>query len=226
MLAFHNDANLKQQALEKLKLWSQGSDVLQHYFHHLQEGKSSAIGCLTQSNEIEEIAEQYGIPLQLAGMQHHIYHNAKLEYAVTFAHKFFESIPVGVDLDPIWKKYFLWVLVEDEYCLLSRLEHIDLAKHCIEKAANTIRTSLSEDIPEQKLEGIILDLQMTVRNIGYAADAGEIEPPLAGFLVARAQWAVSALLRPQFAKLVLPETGSQKLWEWLGEYLLELVKKA
>jgi hypothetical protein len=231
MKSYLNNPKLKTATIEKLKTSIAKNILVQEklelgFYEHWEEGKGSVLGCISELNEIEEIAKMFGFPEQLLEIQDHIFQFLDKEEAQQFGVDFLEAIAVGVDLKSVWIKYFIWLLVEVDSSTMDALGHIPLAKTTIELAVETLKELLIKDIPHETLEkGVILNLNAYRRSVGQAADAGAIEPEYAGWELAKAHSAVNAYTNSRFVNMVLPQAGHRQMWNFLAKQLIELIKK-
>lgn len=230
MKSYHNNPALQQKALEKLQQALQENRVLQdkndfYSNQYWKEGKGTVIGCISETGELEEIAQQWGIPQQLLKIQNHIFHFLEEKKAQQFGLDFLKAIPVGVDLEPVWKQYFIWLLAEVDHSTLEQLQHLELAKIAIEQAVATLKKMDSTPLSPEKLEGIIQNISNLRRTVGQAADAGAIQPSHAGWELAKAHWALQAILNVSFVNQFLPQGGPSALWDFLAEQLLSFLQQ-
>ena len=231
MNSYLNNPKLKTDTIEKLKASIAKNILVQEklelgFHEHWEDGKGTVLGCISELNEIEDIAKMFGFPEQLLEIQDHIFQFLEEEAAQKFGLDFLEAIPVGSDLKSVWIKYFIWLLAEVESSTMDGLGHIPLAKTTIELAVKTLKELLVKDIPHEKLEkGVILNLNSYRRSVGEAADAGAIEPDYAGWELAKAHCAVNAYTNSRFSNMVLPQGGHDQMWNFLADQLIELIKE-
>ncbi len=224
MKSYLNSEKLKTDTLQKLKISIAQHKIEQTVSNYWEDGKGTAMGVISECDEGDTIAAQYGFPEQLLGIQNHIFKMLPTPQAEQFSVDFLERIPLGVDLNNVWKKYFIWLFVEVDNSLMDVLGHIDLARITIEKTVDTLQKSLTTTIPDQLIETITLSVKMNVRNVGFAADRGAFDIEMAGLMLASTQWAMNSFLYPNFADMVLPAQGSVSMWELLADKLLELIQ--
>lgn len=229
MKSYLGDPQLKVKAIEKLKTaMAEGKlvqDMVELLFHEdWEEDRGTVMGCISESNDRETFSNMYGFPEPLTVIQDHIFQFLSEKKARKFAVDFLEAIPVGVDLNYVWKKYFIWLLIDVNSSVMDALEHIPLAKDTIELSVKTLKRMLTTDIPIKELEGIIETLNAQRSIVGSAADAGALEPGNAGWILANAHWSVQSYLNADFAKDILPKGGSKKMWNFLAKELISLIE--
>ena len=230
MDSYLNKPKLKELAIDKLKNAIINNTLVQRKlepdFHkYWENGKGTVIGCISELNEIEDISKMFGIPAQLLLIQDHIFQFLKTEKAQQFGLKFLEAIPIGVDLHFVWKKYFIWLLIEVDSSTMDALKHIPLAKNAIEQAVETLQEMLVVDIPNKKLDGIIKNINASRQIVGRAADEGSLKPEYAGWELAKAHWALQSYSTPSFVTHILPQGGVSTMWEFLADQLIEIITK-
>jgi hypothetical protein len=114
VLSYHNDANLKKSIIAEMKKHQEQDNLIKGTYGVYERGdfKACAIGCAIKSvNKVlskdydtkshEALSESLGIPLWLSKVQDSFFECLPNEYCGQFAIDFLESIPVGVDLEPL-----------------------------------------------------------------------------------------------------------------------------
>ena len=76
-------------------------------FEYWEKGTGNVMGCISQKNEREDIANMFGFSEQLIEIQNHIFKHLPADKAPQFGLDFLEAVSVGVDLHLVWKKYFI-----------------------------------------------------------------------------------------------------------------------
>lgn len=113
-LSYHNDANLKKLVIDEMNNHQKQDRLIKGTYGVYESGtfKGCAIACAINSvNKVlgknydtkshEALSESIGIPLWLSKVQDSFFECLPNEYCDQFAIDFLESIPVGVDLEPV-----------------------------------------------------------------------------------------------------------------------------
>lgn len=111
LLSFHNDPAIKEKYLNRLYLHYKADEIIQGTYW--QNGKGCAVGCTVHSRSHESYESELGIPRVLAYLEDGIFEGLPNEKAKEFPIQFLEAIPVGVDLEPVWRKFMIWLLIDE-----------------------------------------------------------------------------------------------------------------
>src|SRR3972149_4523567 len=126
LLTFHGDAKLKEDLLAEIMKHQQADRIVQGTY--VNDNKKDLwrgcnIGCAIKSlNDLKLtrfllddhsiFPEQFGIPVIIALLSDFIFEDLSFQESKTFPYKFMSAIPVGVDIDPVWKKLLAWSLID------------------------------------------------------------------------------------------------------------------
>ncbi len=112
MKAFHGDPKVKEKYLARVKAHRKADQIVQHKYW--EDGKGRVVGCTIHGSNYQAYETELGIPIQLAYLQDWIFENLPNGEAKNFPVDFLESIPVGVDLKPVFHQFLHWLLVAPE----------------------------------------------------------------------------------------------------------------
>jgi len=153
LLSFHSDEQLKTDLIEEIKRHELADQIVQgHYGKENGKWKGCAVGCSIHSynlvrgknlaTSVHALYEsKFGIPRILARLEDRIFEGMNIEDAKGYPYRFMSAIPVGKDLDPVWKKFFIYILTDKEN---------DQTRKAIQDVSDLLNTSLiSKVTPEQ-----------------------------------------------------------------------------
>lgn len=116
-LSYQNDSNLKKLVIQEMKRHQKQDKFIKGSYGYYEGDnfKGCAIGCTINSinkilgqsygtNSYDALYKTLGIPSWLSKVQDSFFECLPNEYSDKFAIDFLESIPIGVDLEPVrWK---------------------------------------------------------------------------------------------------------------------------
>ena len=124
-LSYHNNVNLKNMVIEEMKNHQKQDKFIKGTYGFYEYGifKGCAIGCAISSinnalgkshdtNSHSALNEELAIPLWLSKLADQFFECLPSDACDKFAIDFLESIPVGVDLEPIRIKLCIMLLKE------------------------------------------------------------------------------------------------------------------
>ena len=97
MLSFHNDENIKQKYLDRVKKHAELDNIIQGTGWY--NGKGCAVGCTLENYDHSRYPIELGLPEWLARLEDGIFENLPLAEAKEWPAKFLAAIPVGVDVE-------------------------------------------------------------------------------------------------------------------------------
>ena len=151
-LSYHNDSNLKKSIIAEMKKHQEKDALIKGTYGVYERGefRGCAVACAIHSVNIvlnkdydtkshEALSEALGIPLWLSKVQDSFFECLPNEYCQRFAIDFLESIPVGVDLEPVrWSictsllKEGIEIIEEKDNILNSyKTEAIEALRSCL-----------------------------------------------------------------------------------------------
>src|SRR5690606_32222125 len=134
LLSFHNDPAIKEKYLNRLYLHYKADEIIRSH---------------------ESYESELGVPWILACLEDSIFEGLPNEKAKEFPIQFLEAIPVGVDLEPVWRKFMIWLLVDENEGVIRHAKTAE-TKQVIKDVAKAFKTA-----PREKWA--------TVRRAAYAA---------------------------------------------------------
>lgn len=157
LLSFHNDPAIKEKYLNRLHLHYKADEIIQGTYW--QNGKGCAVGCTVHSRNHESYESELGIPRVLAYLEDGIFEGLPNEKAKEFPIQFLEAIPVGVDLEPVWRKFMIWLLIDENEGVIRHAKTAK-TKKVIKDVAKAFSDSLTKIVSREKWA--------TVRRAAYA----------------------------------------------------------
>jgi hypothetical protein len=113
-----------------------------------QNGKGCAVGCLVHGSSHKQLAEELGIPLQMAHLIDRLFEGMTLAESKAFPLKFVESIPVGTDLEPVMDRFYLALLSDPEHGVM--LSANDSVRPAIQTVIDLYTRQVAADYPSSK----------------------------------------------------------------------------
>jgi len=110
LISFHGDPEIKEKYLARLRAHRLADDIIQGATG--KNGKGCAIWCTLDKYEHQPYESELGIPRILARLEDRIFEGLSVEESKDFPINFLSAIPVGKDLSNIYKKFFIWLLVD------------------------------------------------------------------------------------------------------------------
>ena len=117
MLAFHNNPELKEKYIKRVKAHYDADEIIQGACW--ENGKGGAIDCTMEIDDDdvsvhEEMEKALGIPRSLVYLEDRLFKGLKNKEAKIFPLRFLDAIKVGSDLSLISPKFVFWLLTEKE----------------------------------------------------------------------------------------------------------------
>lgn len=147
MKAFHNDPEIKQKYIDRVKAHQAADEIIKGTYW--QEGKGCAVGCTIEGDDHFKYETELGIPSILAYLEDSLFENMSNEDAKKFPLMFLEAIPVGADLSKVFNNLVIWEW-EDPVHGMKNIPEISADKDlfdCCENVVTLYKRSLSGDQP-------------------------------------------------------------------------------
>src|SRR5690606_8523754 len=141
------DPSIKEKYLNRLHLHYKADEIIKGTYW--QNGKGCAVGCTVHSSSHASYESELGIPRILARLEDTIFEGLPNEEAKEFPIRFLEAIPVGVDLDPGWRKFMIWLLVDENEGVIRHAKTAK-TKKAISDVAQTFSDSLTKTVSHDK----------------------------------------------------------------------------
>ena len=184
-LSFHNDTQLKDDLLQEVKRHEELDQIVQGYYGR-ENGKwtGCAVGCSIHSlnklrgknysySDHSVYPKEFGIPEILARLQDRIFEGLPVEEVKKFPYRFLSAIPIGKDLDNVWRKFLVWLLV-DPMDGVEKYARTDLQRKAIQDVADLLERSQSEKITVEQFRKVRKAAAAAAADAAaYAADAAD-----------------------------------------------------
>src|SRR5690606_37264301 len=155
LISFHGKESIKDFYLNRLIAHREADEIIQGTYW--QDGRGCGVGCTVHSRNHADYESELGIPRILACLEDQIFEGLPNEKAKEFPIQFLEAIPVGVDLEPVWRKFMIWLLIDENEGVIR---HAKTAK--TKKVRKAVAQAFSDKtVPREKWA--------TVRRAAYAA---------------------------------------------------------
>lgn len=158
MKAFHGKQEIKDFYLARVRAHRLADELI--HGKYWENGKGCAVGCTIHSNKHAAYETELGIPQVLAKLEDGIFESLPNGISLTWPERFLETINPGADLQLVWPKFAVWLLIDKKYGVLQ-FARTDESKKVIIDVANTYQSVIDgnkEEINWQRL-----------RNAAYAS---------------------------------------------------------
>ncbi len=138
MKAFHNDPEIKEKYLLRVKAHQLADEIIKgQYWKKNEDGifRGCAVGCTLHSSNHSAYEDELGIPKILATLEDGIFENLPEARAKLWPYEFLDAIDVGVDLSGIWPKFAVWLLTDETNGVLKYAK-TDKSKKAIQQIAD------------------------------------------------------------------------------------------
>jgi hypothetical protein len=167
MLSFHNNTEIKAKYLARLEAHRAADEIIQGT--GFKNGKGCAVGCTLDNYSHEAYETELGIPRILAKLEDRIFEGLSVENSKDFPINFLSSVPVGVDLKNVCKKFFIWLLTDPTDGVI-RFANTEQTKQAIQNVSDLLQKSLLEKVTSEEF----IEARRAARKAAaaaYAADA-------------------------------------------------------
>jgi hypothetical protein len=90
-----------------------------------------------------------GIPQIIARLEDRIFEGLPVTNARMWPLNFIEAIPVGVDLENVWRKFMIWLLIDDTEGVV-KFAKTEAQRKSIVDVADAFKLSLTTTVPSEK----------------------------------------------------------------------------
>lgn len=177
LIAFHGKKEVKDFYLKRLE------------GHSWENGKGCAVSCTLENYSYLAYEKELGIPHILAKLKDRVFEGMNNVDAKEFPLKFLFSIPVGANLNDVYKKFLIWLLTDEEEGVIKYAK-ADLTKKSIQDVSNLIQKSLLEKITKEQFTEL-RDTADTTASV-YVVAADHADYTSANTAVAAASYVVNA----------------------------------
>ena len=112
MLSFFSEPGVKEAVVQRVREHQRLDQLIQRVYW--DGSKGCGIGCATHSSDHRAFERLYNLPVFLAYMNEHIFESLPLEEAKGWTLRFFEALPVGVDLELVFPRFMQWLLSDPD----------------------------------------------------------------------------------------------------------------
>ena len=193
-LSFFGDAEIKEKFVARMKAHAEADEIIQGV--GWENGKGCFIGCSLHKYQHSAFKSETGLPEWLGHLGEGIFEDLKNEDAKKFAAEFYPSIPCGVDMEPVKKRFLSWLMIDDKYGLINITEDSGI------KASVKIIGTLLQTESERPLT---------------KAEVAEGDEAARDAWVARDAWAAWAARDARDARDAYVKASSEKLLEFLRD---------
>ena len=147
LLSFHGKQEIKNQKVNQLELHYQADEIIQGTYW--QNGKGCAVGCTVHSSKHKAYETEMGIPMILARLEDKIFEGLPNNKAKEFPLRFIKAIPIGVDLSNVWRKFMIWLLIDEKEGVIQYAK-TEKSKKAIQDISDAFSVSLTQVVPYEK----------------------------------------------------------------------------
>jgi hypothetical protein len=174
LISFNNDHQLKSDLITEVLKHQELDQIIQGTYGK-ENGiwKGCAVGCSIHSlNKIRNknyaygdhsvYEKEFGVPRMIARLSDKIFEGLDASEAKRFPLGFWNAVQIGKNLDPVWRKFLVWLLVDENDGVIKHAKR-NQTKEAITNVANLIQRSILEKITSEEF--------LAVRRAARAADA-------------------------------------------------------
>jgi len=147
LISFHGKQEIKDFHLARLEAHRKADEIIKGTYW--EKGKGCAMGCTVHSDNHSDYETELGISRILARLEDRIFEGMPNEDAKSFPIHFLSAIPVGVDLNPVWRKFLIWLLVDEKEGVIKHAKSDQSKKSIIDVAALLTKSPTEIITPKQ-----------------------------------------------------------------------------
>ena len=136
MLAFHNDKEIKQKYIDRVRAHMIADEIIKGLYW--ENGRGCAVGCTIHGSDHQKYEDELGIPTVLARLEDSIFEGLPNHLSKMWPLEFLEAIEVGADLSWIWPKFVIWLMTDKEHGVI-RFAKTEEEKKIIHKVSDSYR---------------------------------------------------------------------------------------
>ncbi|MBX3253865.1 MAG: hypothetical protein KF862_06955 [Chitinophagaceae bacterium] len=140
MLSFHGKAEVKEFYLEKVKAYLAAGEIAEEACW--RNGKGVVIDYDTHSVDHSAFEQEICIPEIIVQIEKRIFEGLPPSEARRFPLQFLQAIPVGKNLDAVWKFFFVWLLTDEKEGMINYAKK-DEVKQAIVDIAEALNNSVT-----------------------------------------------------------------------------------
>jgi hypothetical protein len=181
LISFNNDHQLKSDLITEVLRHQELDQIIQGTYGK-ENGiwKGCAVGCSIHSlNKIRNknyaygdhsvYEKEFGVPRIIARLSDKIFEGLAVNEAKEFPLRFWNAVQIGKNLDPVWRKFLVWLLIDENDGVIKH-EKTDQTKEAITTVANLIQRSILEKITTEEFLAVRRAAHDAAAYAAYAAD--------------------------------------------------------
>jgi hypothetical protein len=181
LLSFHGKQEIKDAKIADLKRHKELDNLMQGDYWNGEKGCAVTCSMFTpeefKTGNVDKkdihgrYVTQIGVPRIIAYLEDQIFEGLPVAESKDWPLNFMQAIPVGVDLENVWRKFMIWLLVDDTAGVI-KFANTENSRKAIRDVADAFTTSLTTPVPIEtwsKLAAAAADAYAYAD--AYAADA-------------------------------------------------------
>ncbi len=160
LISFHGKQEIKDAKIADLKKHRELDNLMQKSYFDRDKQKGCAVTCTMFSPEdfkslkvnTSDIHGRYetqlGIPRIIARLEDRVFEGMPIDAAKEWPLTFIEAVPVGVNLENVWRKFMIWLLIDDTAGVIKFAKKEDSRQaigNVAEAFARSLETTVSRD---------------------------------------------------------------------------------
>ncbi|SEM65659.1 hypothetical protein SAMN05192574_101357 [Mucilaginibacter gossypiicola] len=218
LISFHGKQEIKDAKIADIKRHQVLDNLRQGSYWENQKG--CAVTCTMFSPEDFEkqtvntsdihgrYETQLGIPRILARLEDRFFEGMTVENSKEWPLRFIEAVPVGVNLENVWRRFMAWMLADNAEGVIKFAKN-DKQRKAIQDVADAFTRSITETVTYDEWAQVRNDAAAAAADAAYAAAAADAA--YAADAAADADAARTSARKAHFFKM------SEKLLELLRE---------
>jgi hypothetical protein len=199
VISFHGNAEIKEAKIIALNTHKELDNLIQRTYFDSSERKGCAVTCtmftpeefasgeVDTSNIHARYVTELGIPRIIARLEDKIFEGLPVAESKNWPLDFMNAIPVGVDLENVWRKFMIWLLVDNTEGVIKYAKSEDSRK-AIENIAAAFERSLVTEVSKSEW----LNLRDTAYKSAAAAAAAAAASAYASAAAAASAYAYAS----------------------------------
>jgi hypothetical protein len=238
MLTFNNDKKVKAHYVARVRAHQKADEII--HGEYWADGKGCAVGCTIHGSDHSAYERELGIPRIIARLEDRIFEGMNNGKSQKFPLRFIQAVPVGKDLDKVWRKFFIWLLIDKKDGVINYAKK-ESTKKAIKDVADLLKRSLTEKISLEQFTQVrhaadaaaaaaYTAAAYTAYAAAYAADAAAYAAYAAAHAAytaaAYAAYTAAAYAAYAAAYAAYAAAARTKKYEAMADKLIKLLKAA
>jgi len=144
LISFHGQQEIKDAHVAQLQAHYNADEIVQGKYW--ENGKGCDTGCSFHSSDHNQWAIQLGVPVIIGRLRDKIFEGLPNDKAKEFPLLCSNATPVGVNLENVWRKFMIWLLVDTEEGVIKYAK-TEASKKAIQDVADAFADSLTKTVP-------------------------------------------------------------------------------